>query len=352
MIEEDTGRHSWGGYTDTPTRVPPYVPDRPPEFQHGGVSLADHSRTQHPYEDRTHHVTSRGQPLAQYVETLPEELARRNSELTATLSGIRQLTGPSSGSMSGPQSVAQLALQHSSSSPYAAVSSAPAIAGPGSKATSEKQKMLRGEPYQPYSSELIVDRSACKAALWRFNQADNPSMGVSREERFRLFRQILEPSSTDPRKGQGPGGNGGRVGHDVEVEAPFNCLYGYNINIRDDVVIETNCTIMDACSVWIGNGCIIGPNVSIYTNTVTTNPRNRQGTKTAQIARTVTIEDNVFVGGNVVIKPGVKIGKGSTIGAGSVVDRVCLNSSSIDSKLTRRHRTLGSTQCGQIHEAM
>ncbi|KAF2101071.1 trimeric LpxA-like protein, partial [Rhizodiscina lignyota] len=185
------------------------------------------------------------------------------------------------------------------------------------KPKTEKEKMIAGEEYYPYTAPLIDEREACKAALWRFNNSQNPANGVSREERARLFRSILVPSSNDIRRSTNPMHPVGQLGKDVVVEAPFHCQYGYNITIGENVVIESNCTVMDTCRVTIGNDCIIGPNVSIYSATVSLTSRN--GSKGPQKGKMVHIGDNVFIGGNVVIKPGVNVGRGAVIGAGTVV---------------------------------
>ena len=170
-------------------------------------------RPQQSYEERaTHHtaVTSHGQPLSQYVrddiDTLPHVLARRNKELTFV---------PSSRSIHGAQSAvtaAQLALQHTQSASSSALAhhhSSP----PSAKQKTEKDKMLAGEPYYPYTTPLIDEREACKAALWRFNNSQNPANGVSREERARLFRSILVPAANDMRRSTNPAHPVGSVQH-------------------------------------------------------------------------------------------------------------------------------------------
>jgi len=71
----------------------------------------------------------------------------------------------------------------------------------------------------------------------------------------------------------------------------------------------------------IGRRTIIGPNVSIFGNTVLTDSRSQKGNQATAVGREVYIEEDVYIGGNSTILPGVRIGKGSTVGAGSVVTR-------------------------------
>lgn len=317
-------------YSDSPNR-PPVAQERSSEFQAAVSAYSDSARPQQTYEEKMQHLTSRGQPIQQYVENSIEHphIAPRppNSELTAT--DFAHRFAPSSSA--GPRSVVQTAqmaehaLQNSSSPYQTAHHGLPSVlpTAAGVSYGSEKDKMLSGKPYAPYAAELMSEREACKAALWRFNQAQNPTM-VTREERLRKFGQIIVPEANEARRTPN---SKGRCGRNVEVEAPFNCSYGYNIDIADDVLIESNCFIEDAAVVHIGQGTIIGPNVSIYTNTVSaTDMASRKGNRLQNIARTVTIEDNVYIGGGVVIRPGVLIKSGSVIHAGTVVDKVSLQS--------------------------
>ena len=213
-------------------------------------------------------------------------------------------------STTSAQVAAQLALSHN-------------FPPPPRQAT-QKQLMLRNDWYQPFNKELVLERERCSAACWRFNNSTNPNNGVSGNERSRLFREILmpkEPINMSPSQ-TSPVSNIGQVGNDVVIEAPFTCDYGYNISIGQNVFIGRNCTIIDPCSVKIGNNTYIGPNVSLFAATLDTNPAKRMGSKSLQKGEPITIEEDVWIGGNVVVLPGLKIGKGSTIGAGSVVTRV------------------------------
>ncbi|KAI9678124.1 MAG: Maltose acetyltransferase [Caeruleum heppii] len=208
---------------------------------------------------------------------------------------------------------AQLALQHHNS-----VRSQP----PPDTETdgrTEKEKMLAGALYMPTDAELKADRERCKGALWRFNNSMNPNLGISPEERDRLFRHVVQPQ-VKPGEGAMMGPSG-RVGEDVIVEAPFNCDYGFNINIGAEVLIGTNCTIMDTCSVTIGARTVIGPNVNLLTATMPIDPRRRKGSQGPSLGRAIVIEEDCWIGAGVSILPGLKIGKSSTVGAGSVVTR-------------------------------
>ncbi|KAJ6440415.1 rhamnolipids biosynthesis 3-oxoacyl-reductase [Purpureocillium lavendulum] len=209
---------------------------------------------------------------------------------------------------SNAQVAAQLALSHS---------------GYPQRRT-QKEEMLSGRHYYPFDKELCLERERCAVACWRFNNLTTPpTHGVSPDERARLFLEILQPRDpvrVSPTEAS-PVTNVGRVGRHVAVETPFTCDYGYNITIGHHVVIGRNCTINDVCEVKIGDNCVIGPNVSIFTASLPTDPKKRQGGQGPQFGRSITIAQDCWIGGGAIILPGRTIGKGSTVGAGSIVTK-------------------------------
>lgn len=193
----------------------------------------------------------------------------------------------------------------------------------------EREKMLKGMYYYPMSPALTEDRERCIAAIWRFNNATNPSHGASPEERSRLLKQILSlrPSPEPPlSNGEAPPTNFsmpfGSVGERVVVEAPFHCDYGYNITVGDDVLIGADCRISDTCSVTIGARCIFSPNVKLVCATYPIDPRRRMGSNGPALGRNIVIEEDCWIGANVTILAGVRVGKSSTVGAGSLLHQV------------------------------
>jgi len=273
-----------------------------------------------PFPDRTpkeyqrvpplHDLSRSEGDLPPHGNTLPQinilHATRTNSPISQAAAAA------SAAATSGVQATAQLALSHTQF--------------PSNRPRREKDEMLAGRQFYPFDKELVLERERCNAACWRFNSSTNPNNGVSPAERARLFREILQPregvhispSMTSPVT------HTGQVGNEVVVEAPFTADYGYNIHIGKNVLIGRNCTIIDASTVHIGDNSIIGPNVCIYTTTLHTDPKRRQGARGSQLAQSVIIEEDVFIGANVVILPGVRIGKGTTVGAGSLVTKVCV----------------------------
>lgn len=66
---------------------------------------------------------------------------------------------------------------------------------------------------------------------------------------------------------------------------------------------------------------MIGPNVQILTPTHPINPELRNGLQGPEAAGPITIGKNVWIGGGVIILSNVTIGDGCTVGAGSVVTK-------------------------------
>ncbi|MEG0453172.1 MAG: sugar O-acetyltransferase [Coprobacillus sp.] len=162
---------------------------------------------------------------------------------------------------------------------------------------SEKQKMIDGHLYQPYSDELYKEREYCKGMLFEYNQLSP----LQNQEHDLILKKLLHCEG------------------ELCIEQPFYCSYGYNITIGLNFYSGINLTILDKAPVVIGNNVIVGPNVNIYTAHHPFNENQR--IKGIEYTKPVTIYDNVWIGGNVTILPGVKINRGAIIGAGSVVTK-------------------------------
>lgn len=110
----------------------------------------------------------------------------------------------------------------------------------------------------------------------------------------------------------------GSVGENVSIEHNFHCDLGYNIHVGKNFYAGYNCTILDMAEVRIGDDCMIGPNVGIYTagHSIAPKDRNKSG-----YAIPIKIGNNVWIGGSCVILPGITIGDNSIIAGGSVVTK-------------------------------
>jgi len=162
----------------------------------------------------------------------------------------------------------------------------------------EKDKMLRGEMYNPSDPQLIQERFEARIKFQKFNRLPESA----KAERDILLKELLRST-----------------GLNVNIEPPFYCDYGYNILLGDNVFINFNCCILDVMPVTIGNNVMFGPNVQIYTATHPLESKERNSGR--EFAKAITIGNNVWLGGGAIICPGVTIGNGAVIGAGAVVTK-------------------------------
>ena len=110
----------------------------------------------------------------------------------------------------------------------------------------------------------------------------------------------------------------GSIGKGAFVGDNFHCDFGVNIHVGDNFHADYNCTMLDIGGIKIGNNCLIGPDVGIYTAGHALAPENRTASGYAEC---VEIGNDVWIGGHSTILPGVRIGNGAVIAAGSVVTR-------------------------------
>jgi maltose O-acetyltransferase len=162
--------------------------------------------------------------------------------------------------------------------------------------SSEKDRMLRGEPYLANDRSLLEERRQCRLACERFNATSFGETARRRE----ILGQLL-----------------GGLGEDAEVMSPFECDYGYHITVGARTFINYGAVILDGAAVTIGADVQIGPNVQLLTALHPLDAvERRRGTETA---KPVTIADRAWLAAGVIVLPGVTIGADAVVGAGSVV---------------------------------
>lgn len=164
--------------------------------------------------------------------------------------------------------------------------------------TTQREKMLRGELYDPLDPQLCAERRRARLLF----KALNDTTDEQQEERARLIKELL------------PGAAGS-----VWLEPPFYCDYGSNITLGERVFFNFNCVILDVAPVRIGSRVMCGPAVQIYAATHPLNAVERSSGR--ELGKPVEIGDDVWLGGDAIVCPGVRIGARSVIGAGSVVTK-------------------------------
>src|SRR5690606_4312998 len=57
----------------------------------------------------------------------------------------------------------------------------------------------------------------------------------------------------------------GSTGKHYYIEPDFRCDYGYNIHVGENFYANFDCVMLDVCEIRIGDNCLLGPGVHIYT---------------------------------------------------------------------------------------
>jgi galactoside O-acetyltransferase len=110
------------------------------------------------------------------------------------------------------------------------------------------------------------------------------------------------------------------IGEDCFIETPLHSNWGcHNAHLGRGVYCNSNLTLVDDADIYIGDRCMIAPNVVIATAGHPVLPILRE--HNYEYAFPVRIGKNVWIGSNVTVLPGVTVGDNSVIGAGSVVSR-------------------------------
>lgn len=162
----------------------------------------------------------------------------------------------------------------------------------------EKEKMINNKLYEVSDPVLTEERLNAR----RFSRIYNQTIETETEKRTQLIINLF-----------------GSVGGKIIIEPDFRCDYGYNIHIGNNFYANFNCVILDVCKVLIGDNCMMGPGVYIYTATHPLHPNEINSGK--EDGKPVLIGDNVWIGGSAIINPGVTIGNNAVIASGAVVTK-------------------------------
>ena len=173
--------------------------------------------------------------------------------------------------------------------------------------SSERERMLSGEPYDTRDPELLAMAHRARALLAEYAAA--PS--TDSDTRRRILTSLL-----------------GSVGDEVWIELPFFCDYGVHVHIGATTFVNANCVFLDSAEIRIGANGLIAPGVQLLTATHPLRAADRIVPAAERIngrspyrtfARPITIGNDVWIGAGTIVFPGVTIGDGATIGAGSLV---------------------------------
>lgn len=160
----------------------------------------------------------------------------------------------------------------------------------------EKEKMIAGKLYFVGDPELIADRKDARVKLHAINH-----------EQDKKKREIFVKAAF-----------GGTKKH-VYVEPSISFDYGYNIFVGENFYCNFHNIFLDSCPIIIGDNCMFGPNVQLYTASHPIEPVKRNSG--LELGKPIKIGNNVWIGGSAVIVPGVTLGDNVVVAAGAVVTK-------------------------------
>ena len=162
-----------------------------------------------------------------------------------------------------------------------------------------KERKEKGLPYRYDDPALMDDQFVYQEKLYDYNH----TRPTDTETREKLLQEMFA-----------------EVGEGCHVETPVNANWGgKHVHLGKGVYCNTNVTFVDDADIFIGDNCLIAPNVVISTSGHPILPILREHNYVYN--RPVRIGSNVWIGSGAQILPGVVIGDNSVIGAGSVVTR-------------------------------
>jgi maltose O-acetyltransferase len=172
--------------------------------------------------------------------------------------------------------------------------------------STERERMLRGEPYDTRDAELLALAHRARALVASFAATASTDFVARRE----ILADLL-----------------GSVGEEVWIEPPFFVDYGAHVHIADRTFVNVNCVFLDSAEIRIGADVLIAPAVQLLTATHPVRASERilpalgrtQDSPYRTFAKPITIGDRVWLGAGSIVMPGVTIGDDVTIGAGSLV---------------------------------
>ena len=99
----------------------------------------------------------------------------------------------------------------------------------------EKQKAAAGLLYDAnHDATLLRERMDCAVLLHDFNHLSPADEGG----RLALLHRLL-----------------GRMGERSIILSPFQCDYGYNIEMGDDTFVNVGCVMLDGARIWVCSVC-------------------------------------------------------------------------------------------------
>eukprot|EP00300_Choanocystis_sp_HF-7_P024767 c26309_g1_i1.p1 GENE.c26309_g1_i1~~c26309_g1_i1.p1 ORF type:complete len:241 (+),score=58.40 c26309_g1_i1:38-760(+) len=178
-----------------------------------------------------------------------------------------------------------------------------APARPVRKTSEQKERRDQGELYKSSDPAIVQDLQYAHALCDEFNSLSK------RRSKSEILKDLL--GGFDPE-------------FPPYIEHPFYCDMGYNIKVGRNFYANMGCILLDVAPITIGHGCMLAPNVALYTAGHPIEPALRNlapDGEGLEFAFPITIGNGVWLGGGAIVCPGVTIGDNVVVAAGAVVTR-------------------------------
>ena len=156
-----------------------------------------------------------------------------------------------------------------------------------------------GELYYPMDDTVLQEQLQYLELLYDYNQ----TRPLEQERRAELLHRMFAD-----------------IGEGCYIEPPLHANWGGRfVHFGRNVYANFGLTLTDDTHIYVGDGTMFGPNVTVAAAGHPVDPKLRaQG---LQYNMPVRIGKNCWIGAGAVILPGVTIGDDTVIGTGSVVTR-------------------------------
>lgn len=156
-----------------------------------------------------------------------------------------------------------------------------------------------GELYYPLAGEITEVQIRCQEKMYDYNQT-RPS---EQARRAALLKEMFA-----------------EFGENSFIEPPFHANWGGRfVHFGKNVFANFGLTLVDDTHIYVGDFCMLAPNVVLATAGHPILPELRE--QGLQYNAPVRIGKNCWLGAGVLVMPGVTIGDNTVVGAGSVVTK-------------------------------